>query len=134
MILIMVIPIIEVSNITNATMITMRQEDFLKTFQDKTPDYVFKIQYEDGSDFFWRFFPYMDGLFINILGDQSETWEDFIGVVEEWSSPKFRTKKQYLDAVDFGIKDYEAYNEFKKSDFLEVFEERKKSYTRRNYW
>ena len=129
----MVIQIIEVSKIENAPLISMRQEDFFIAFHDKTPEYVFKIQFEDGSDYFWRFYVHIGGLFFKILGDQSETWEEFVAVLDEWVSLKFRTKKQYLDALEYGIPDYEAYNEFKNSDFLKVFENRKSEKTR-SYW
>jgi len=121
----MVMQIIEVSSIANFPMITMRQEDFFLAFQEKTPEYVFKIQYEDGSDYYWRFYPFMGGFFVNILGDQSETWEEFVEVIDKWVALGFSTKKQYLNALEYGIPNFEGYNEFINSDFLNEYNERK---------
>ncbi len=63
----MVMQIIEVSSIANFLMITMRQEDFFLAFQDKTPEYVFKIQYEDGSDYYWRARPTLNTFYYQLI-------------------------------------------------------------------
>lgn len=127
----MVLQIIEVSSIQDVPMITMRQQDFFIAFHDKTPKYVFKMRARDGSDYYWRFYPYIDGIFLNIQGDESETWEEFVEVIDKWVSLGYSTKKQYLDGLEYGIPNYEAYNEFINSDFLNEFNERKNSKKRR---
>ena len=117
------IPIIEVSNISNATIIDIEQTAFFKSYKTQKPEQVFKIKFKEGSQYVWNFYPKINGVYFKILGDDSETWEEFMSYTEKWQSSGFLNKEEYQKAVEFTITNKEDYTTFMDSRFLSDLKE-----------